>query len=348
MLGPPPPRLSHEERSPDRVVVADASEGSTSGYVKVGLSDPAPLSDHAVVAIVNGEPILAGQLLAPFRPYFVGAAAKGASESQIEQMKKELIGKQLLEQRIDQVLLVQALRLNLTPEQLTQMDEKLKEAFGEENQRIMQQLGVGSKVELEQMLAKQGTSLTEYEQAFKTKQLSEMYLFTKVGDQMPVVGRQEILEYYNANRAKYEHSARARFQLIEISKSDGDAQAKLDAALAELSRGESFPTVAQQHSDGAQADRGGQWDWLRPGDFADANVDRALFELPVGQVSEVFESPDAYRIVKVTEREPAGRTPLAEVQDGIREAILRQAREKTVKDLFAELRETAVVTTYLE
>lgn len=349
VLGPPPPRLSYDEPPASNIKVADASSESDGGYVKVALSDPAPLSDHSVVAIVNGEPIIAGELLAPYRSHFAAAASKGAPEAQIEQMKKEIISGQLLEQRIDQVLLVQALRLMLKSEQLKQMEEKLKEAFAEENQRIMSKLGVGSKIELEELLAKQGTSLTEYEEAFKTKQLAEMYLFTKVGEQAPVVGRHEILEYYNVNRSKYEHPARARFQLIEITKTGKpDARAKLDLALAELERGEAFPTVAQRYSQGPQADRGGQWDWLKPGEYADKQVDRALFELPVGQVSQLFESPDAYRIIKVTEREAAGRTPLAEVQEAIREQILRDAREKAVKNLFAELRENAVVTTYLQ
>lgn len=348
VLGPPPPRLSYDEPPASTIRVADSSDPTDGGYVKVALSDPAPLSDHSVVAIVNGEPILAGELLALYRPGFAAAASQGASEAQVDQMKKRIVSRDL-EQRVDQVLLVQALRLMLKSEQLKQMDEKLREAFAEENQRIMKQLGVSSKIELEQMLAKMGSSLAEKEQAFKTKQLAEMYLFTKVGDQTPVVGRQEILEYYNANRVKYEHPARARFQLIEITKpGKPDARAKLDSALAELERGEAFPTVAQRYSEGPRADRGGQWDWLKPGEYADKQVDQALFELPVGQVSPLFESPDAYRIVKVTEREAAGRTPLAEVQEAIREQILRDAREKAVKNLFAELRENAVVTTYIE
>src|SRR5690606_14670666 len=114
------------------------------------------------------------------------------------------------------------------------------------------------------------------------------------GGRLPVIGRREILDYYHGNLDKYEHPARAQFQLLMVTfkgpgKDRATAERTLDAALAALEKGAAFADVAKQYSDGPNADRGGQWDWLKPGEFADRNVDRALFELPVGQVSQVFE-----------------------------------------------------------
>ena len=350
VLGPPPPRLSYDE-PPQSVVVADASGDSGSGYVKVGLSEPGPMSDHAVVAIVNGEPLLAGELLAPFRPYIVQARSRGAADWQLEQLKKAAIEK-LLDERIDQTLLVQSLKQKLSAEQLKQIDEKLTEEFAKECRRIMEQMEVDSKVEVERQLAEQGTSLYEYEQAFKTGQLAMLCREERLGGQIPVIGRRELLEYYYDHADKYEHPARVQFQLLMVSfqKNGGPdgARQKLDAALAELDRGEAFPDVAQRYSDGPNADRGGQWDWLKPGEFADRQVDSALFELPVGEPSGVFQTSNAFVVVKVTDREPAGRTPFAEVQDEIRVALLQAARDEARTELLAELRESAVITTYLE
>lgn len=358
VLGPPPPRLSWDE-APDRgVAVADASgtpdaSGGPAGLVRVSLSTPGPISDHAVVAIVNGEPILAGELLAPYQAYFVRAAAKGATDGQIEEFKKGVIGK-YLDRRVDQAMLVQALRLMLKAEQWKQTEEKLDAEWKKQLVRIMEKKEVNSRAELEQMLAKDGASLTEYEHAFKVDQLSTLYLQFKTGETNPVFGRKDVLDYYEANHAKYEHPARARFQLLMVSTAANggkeQARAKLDAALAEVRRGDPFPDVAKRHSDGPRAAQGGQHDWYKPGDFAAKAVDRALFELPVGQVSEAFETqtPDAFMVVRVTEREPAGRTPLAEVQEDIRKTLLKDAQRKAVDGLLAKLRETAVVTKYVD
>jgi parvulin-like peptidyl-prolyl isomerase len=346
VLGPPPPRLSQDEVPAMRFAEADGEGSSSAGLVKVSLTDPQPLSDHAVVAIVNGQPILAGQLLAPFRPYY-----SGKPDWQANQIKKEIIGKRL-DRRIDEVLLVQALELMLKPEQLKQMNEMLDKEFEKKSQGIMEGLKVNSKIEAEKMLSKQSTSLAEYEQEFKTQQLAALYMQEKMGALTPVIGRQEILDYYDANLKKYEHPARAQFQLLAINYggkvSKDDAKAKLRQALDALDAGQDFATVAKQFSEGPRADRGGQWDWLKPGEFADPNVDRALFELPVGQVSNVFETENGFAVVRVTKREPAGRTPVADVQDQIRQALLSQAQERNAEVVLNDLRDKAVITKYLD
>lgn len=352
VLGPPPPRLSWSEAPNTGVAVADASEES-SGLVRVSLSEPGPITDYAVVAIVNGEPILAGELLAPFKPYFIKAAAQGVSEREIEQAKQGMIHKSL-DQRIDQALLVQSLKLTLKAEQWKQTEEKLEEAWKKQSGEIMEKAGVTSRAELEQKLAETGASLSEYEHAFKVNQLSTLYLQFKTGESAPVVGRKDVVDYYNAHLEKYEHPARARFQLLMVSfaKHGGreKAKAKLDEALAALDRGEPFPDVAKRHSDHPTAKKGGQHDWYKPGDFGAKQVDQALFELPVDQVSEAFETvqPPAFMVVRVTEREPAGRTPLADVQDQIRDTLETEERHKKVEDLLARLRENAVVTKYVD
>jgi parvulin-like peptidyl-prolyl isomerase len=346
VLGPAPPRLSHDESPETKLALADDAGTKTAGYVKVSLTEPTPLSDHSVIAIVNGRPILAGELLAPFRPYY-----SGKPEWQAEKIKKAIIEKQL-DNRIDEVLLVQSLQLMIKAEQMKQIEEKLNEEFEKESQKIMAGLKVNSKLEAEQVLSKQSTSLAEYKQSFKTKQLASLYMAQKLGDRVPVIGRHEILEYYNAHPEKYEHAARAQFQLLSVS-FDGkrDKQAareRMNEALDALDQGVPFPDVAKKFSDDPQASRGGQWGWLKPGEFADPNVDRALFALPVGQPSQVFETATAFVVVNVTNREPAGRTPVAEVQDGIRTALLAEAQERAATAVLAELRDKAVVTKYLD
>jgi parvulin-like peptidyl-prolyl isomerase len=140
--------------------------------------------------------------------------------------------------------------------------------------------------------------------------------------------------------------------MVSFAKHGGreKARAKLDEALAELGRGDPFPDVAKRHSDHPSAKKGGQHDWYKPGDFGAKEVDQALFDLPVDQVSEAFETsqPPAFMVVKVTEREPAGRTPLADVQDEIRQALEQEERQKQVEGLLAKLRENAVVTKYVD
>jgi parvulin-like peptidyl-prolyl isomerase len=352
VLGPPPPRLSWDDSPAGSDKVADAS-GEPTGIVKVSLTDPAPIGDNSVIAIVNGEPILAGQLLAPFSAYFLQAAAEGRPEWQIEGWKREAIAK-ALDSKIEETLLVQALRLMLKPEQLTQVSEKLDEEFKKQNLKMMEQFKVGSRAELEKLLAERGTSLSAYEQNFKNRKMAEVYIQYKAGESTPVFGRQDVLDYYQAHLDKFTHPARAKFQLLMVSFATNGGQekarAKIDAALTELERGERFPEVVKRHSDGPHASEGGDHDWFKRGEFNAKQVDEALFTLPVGQVSPVYETqtPRAYMAVKVTGREEEGRTPVADVQDEIRAALLMESRRETVEGLLKHLHETAVITKYVD
>lgn len=358
VLGPPPPRISYvdAEHIPtgSAVVTADASDSSASdppGITQVGLSETEALPDHFVVATVNGEPILAGEVLAGYQAHFARFRGQSAPEARIRALQEQLIEKHL-EDQIQQTLLVQKLRLMLKKEQLEKMETQLNLAFNEYLQGVMQKMGVNSKVELERMMAENGESLAAREQAFKTSQLALLYLGEQVGGMNQVFGRPEILAYYQEHPDEFSRSAKARFQLLEVDfKKHGGreaARARLDEALAALAEGTPFPEVAESYSDDAQASRGGQWDWLKPGDFANETVNELLFSLPVDQTSDVVEGRGSFMVIRVTEREEAGLTPLAEVQTLILAKLQQEHRKQATEQLFAEMMENAVITRHLD
>ena len=362
VLGPPPPRISWNDKptvGKARVALASADEASmladapASGAISQldSASSDEAINDLTVVAIINGEAILAGDMLLPYRPQLMRAAAAQASPAEVDQFKRAAIKKDL-NHRIEQTLLVQALRLMLKKEQLAKIDEPLTKAFNEQAQKMMDQLKVNSKAELDEKLREQGSSLEDYSAIFKTQQLAMTYLHAKAADGLPVVGRQEILTYYQAHEADYISQPRVRFQLLLVGFPRGggraEAQVKMNAALAELRAGATFGDVAARYSDGPRADRGGQWDWLAPGDYADATVDKALFALPVGSVSDLIETRSSLVVVKVTEREEGGKRSLAEVQEDIRHTLEIADRKRATENLIAKLKEKAIINIFVQ
>jgi parvulin-like peptidyl-prolyl isomerase len=65
-------------------------------------------------------------------------------------------------------------------------------------------------------------------------------------------------------------------------------------------------------------------------------------------VSNVFETANGFAVVRVTKREPAGRTPVADVQDQIRQTLLSEAQERNAEVVLSDLRDKAVITKYLD
>jgi peptidyl-prolyl cis-trans isomerase C len=82
--------------------------------------------------------------------------------------------------------------------------------------------------------------------------------------------------------------------------------------------------------------------YLEKGDM-DSAFEKEAFALAPGQVSGVVATPYGFEIIKVTNRRAAGYYPLDEVQDRIREVLLKSEKQDRQADLVAQLRKKAKV-----
>ncbi|HSH99310.1 MAG TPA: peptidylprolyl isomerase, partial [Reyranella sp.] len=92
---------------------------------------------------------------------------------------------------------------------------------------------------------------------------------------------------------------------IPIDKIDQADEAKrsADRVIEQLRRGASFPALAQQFSQGATAQQGGDLGWILPGSL-DPAIDAALDKLAPRQPSEAIRTPAGYHILLVVDRRP--------------------------------------------
>ena len=97
---------------------------------------------------------------------------------------------------------------------------------------------------------------------------------------------------------------RLRHILIRTSEtiSESEARARL-AALREriVSGNAQFADLARVHSQDGTAARGGELDWVYPGDTV-PDFERAYQELKVGEISEPVRTPFGYHLIQVLER----------------------------------------------
>jgi peptidyl-prolyl cis-trans isomerase SurA len=68
--------------------------------------------------------------------------------------------------------------------------------------------------------------------------------------------------------------------------------------------GTDFAEMARVHSDDGTAARGGELDWIYPGDTV-PDFERAYVELKIGEVSEPVRTPFGYHLIQVLERRSA-------------------------------------------
>lgn len=366
VLGPPPPRIASAVKETQEAALAqtaDASETSDIQQVSATYDAESPLADTAVIARINGRPMLAGEILeqygAKMREYEskLTMAVRQGSLTEEEKGKyirkaQEIVLRQNMEKMIEQTLMAQAVRSRLKKEQLEDVNKQIDSYFEKDVvQNLKSKFQVESSAELEVLLQEQGTSLETMRRIYADQQMASQYVRTKVGEE-PRPSRAELLEVYRSQMDKYSRPMQVKWQQFQLSisasRSQDQAKQQLEEALEAVNKGMSFDEAVKKFSDGPLKNSGGHWDWTQPASVASADVRKALETLKPGQLSQIIASPTGLQVVKVLERREAGHQPLDEVQDEIRMQIIEKWREERIKKVMSEVRDTAVVETIFD
>jgi peptidyl-prolyl cis-trans isomerase D len=174
------------------------------------------------------------------------------------------------------------------------------------------------------------------------------YPFDRFSPSAPI-GDKEIEEYYQANRDAKFHKAKeikVRYILVRTpadAKQKSDAQTRANRIVTEARGGKDFAQLAKQESADSTAAKGGDVGWLTQEQLP-SPLDKAVFSLRKGEISEVIETPAGLHIFKVEdireEKTQSLKDATAEItrtlksEKGKREAakIADQDREKALSD----------------
>jgi peptidyl-prolyl cis-trans isomerase SurA len=104
-----------------------------------------------------------------------------------------------------------------------------------------------------------------------------------------------------SNIGKTESRVAEIFVPIDRAELADEAKRSADRITEQLKRGAPFGAVAQQFSQGATAQAGGELGWVLPGSL-DPSLDTAIDKLPVRQYSEPIRTSSGWHIVYVIER----------------------------------------------
>lgn len=352
VVGPPPPRKVGATNSQQYAKSSGDGEKSRagSGVLLTGLAEsdselPKELEGNRVVATVNGAPIFEAEILERYAEQL----AKMREQVPPEQYRKQT--EQLIERdlraHVERKLLSEATRKALKKEQQKQLDDFVKKQLQEQLDDMKKQMGVTSTAELDRELQRRGTSLAMIEYQFRNRTLAQQYLAGKVKNHQKL-SRQDLYAYYLKNQKEYEIKRRVKWQQILISRANEEqARAKLRILSDGLTQTppRDFGEMAAELSDGPTAENKGIYDWTNVGSLADEKLEALLFKLPVGEPSDLIESPRNYQMVRVLERQEAGHIPFDEVQDKIRNKLQNADQQEEIDKLVEELWATATIDT---
>lgn len=352
VMGEPPPRMNVAADKTWRPRRNSSSKGS--GIRQVSRSGKGDLNQQLIgteiVATVNGTPILAADVLERYQAVFEQARSDGATPEQLRALRERAI-KHDLEAHVERTLLAGALKASLPRKNLSKLDETMDSAFKQEIDRLKKVLQVDTKAQVEAKLQEMGTSLANRRDSFANEMMATHYFQEKTKKKKVLLGRPELLNYYNEHLADYRVPAKARWQEIQISYDAhggrSPANDLLQKAVKELQQGADFDQVAKKYSDGVTARKGGHWDWTQSGSLTDRQIDQWLFNAPLNRIKP-FAGDDAVRLIRVTERTPEHYTPFDKVQAEIERKLKAEARRKIARKVIDDLMRTAVITTIFD
>ena len=149
----------------------------------------------------------------------------------------------------------------------------------------------------------------------------------------------EIEAFYEANRENFRnpplfHAAHI-VKLVDADHNQEQARAGIEAALAELERGEPFAAVVERHSDCKE--NGGDLGMFPAGTMAAAFED-AIRNLAPGQRTGIFRTPLGFHIAELRAKPETGLATFEAVRADIERVMALMNRHETYLRAVAEMR----------
>ena len=176
--------------------------------------------------------------------------------------------------------------------------------------------------------------LNEFKKEMLISRYFDQYLKNQVSDEA-------VQNYYNSKASDYEQSkVRVSHVLIRTNRNmqEAERQAKFTTAQeahSKLYAGVDFAEVASSTSeDTVSAKKGGDLGWLQEGAI-DPVFSKTVFSMKAGDVSEVFETPFGFHVVKLVEGPLTVKRPFESVQGDIRYQLRNEAKDAELKRLLS-------------
>ncbi|MCC6125327.1 MAG: peptidyl-prolyl cis-trans isomerase [Pirellulales bacterium] len=321
----------------------------------------APQLNPSTIALarVGSEGIFASEIAPQVDRFLAEYKAKMSPEefelqrAQFE-MQRNLMIQKSLKSHIESKLILQDVKRDLPVEAMTGVNKQLTGLFEKtEMPKLLKRESAANAKELERKLNAFGNSIAQEKKAFIEKALVGEWVRRQIKpEELPTVI--QLTNYYETHKADFTTPAKARWEELTVGKAKYPSKEEALAALARMGNrvlvgGEPFAEVAKQSSDGFTAAKGGYRDWASLGSLADKEIEKAVFgpSLPVGQLSQIIETPQDYNIVRVIERVDRKTADFCEVQEIIRKKIIEERNERQFRDYLERLeKRTPIWTIY--
>lgn len=310
----------------------------TSSYGAVG--NYSPNSINSIKAIVDDEIITQEDV--------VKRAAIAIKEAEDRYRDTELMDKigQILNDTLEEiinrkVLIKEAHKLFGTNEAMMKEVDKDLDSFVKGAVK-----NVGSLSKYYEISEAQGINPIEKKNELKEDIMIDKIMKENIHDKVKVQPKL-LRRYYCENIAEFRQKkeVKLRHLMVKFSAHNNNKEETLSVAqkiMKRIERGEDFPTLAKQHSDGPNTENGGLCSFEEVNELR-KDLRDVVYSLKDNECSKITESPVGYHIFKIELIKPEKIQEFEEVQDDIYKKLYREETMRLKKQYINSLKQHAFI-----
>jgi len=183
----------------------------------------------------------------------------------------------------------------------------------------------------------------------KLKQVIELSIkrvrkFEELGKDLPKPSQEDIEQYYEKNKELFRSADQVRVahivKYVNWQTDETTAYEAISTAHEELKNGAAFEVVVDKYTD--CADSGGDLGYVTEGQMVEEFED-VVFNLGVGQVSDIFRTRFGFHIAKVYDRKPGVIASLKEVRKEIVDDLTDMMQQEAINEFIDRLKSKAKI-----
>ena len=252
----------------------------------------------------------------------------------------------------EEELLKEALNMIIDERLMLQEGKKLGFIVDEDSidaamKDIAQKNGL-QEVQLEQMLEREGRSLSSYRNHIRDQILVSKITRFEISNRVKVSDK-EVNQYYRDHQKEFWEDGRVRARHIlfiaERSSSETNRKVKLQQAkkvLNEIRKGKDFAELAMEYSEDVSASDGGDVGFVVRGKMV-REFEEAVFDLKPGQISDIVETEYGYHIIKVEEVVSGNTLTLKDAKERVTKVLTMEKQKQGYEDWMGELKKAAFI-----
>ncbi len=293
-----------------------------------------------VVAIVNEDAITMTDLQRSLVPLL--KQLKSQYNGSELRRKLDEAARTVLEQLIDNKLILKTAtglqekdELRIPEKEISKYVQKIVDRFP-------------SKQVFEETLAQENLSFEDFKKDCIEQLLVKKLVSREVSAKV-LVSNEDIKTYYNEHIKDYTSPEKISFLQIWLKKGQDEENKRklIDELYLQIKKGADFKTLAMQHSEDPNSKEGKTWKNVEKGQFTE-ELDKALWSMTPGQVSNVIETSVGFHIIRVEVKEKPRIISLEEVWNEIQDNIYFERAESIRKEWLQRLRKDAYIQIFYE